>query len=52
MYKKLTEKERIELLTRENTLLKARLAKREADIDYIAMMCDLAVDEEVVDRAD
>ena len=48
MYKKLTEKERLDRLARENAALKARLAKREADLDYIAMMVDLTDDDEEV----
>ncbi len=37
-------------LMRENSLLKRRNAKLEADLEYIAMMTDVEIPEEEVDE--
>lgn len=41
-----TEKERLREAERENRMLRAQLAKATADLEYVAMMADVEMDEE------
>ena len=42
-----SEKERLRAAEKENLMLRAKLAKAAADLEYVAMMADVDMDEEV-----
>ena len=48
MFRFVTTNDRLRAAEAENAALRARLAQKEADIDYIAMMCDVELETEEV----
>ena len=42
-----SEKERLRKAERENQMLRAKLAKSTADLEYVAMMADVDMDDDV-----
>ncbi len=42
-----SEKERLRAAEQENLMLRAMLAKATADLEYVAMMADVDMDEDV-----
>ena len=52
MFRILSTNDRLRAAEAENAALRARLAQKEADIDYIAMMCDVELETEEVAATD
>ena len=46
----LSEKERLRQAERENQMLRSELAKANADLEYVAMMADVDMDQDEVDH--
>lgn len=46
----MSEKERLRAAENENRQLRAKLAKATADLEYVAMMADVDMDEEVIEN--
>ncbi len=52
MFKKLTTKDRVESLLKEQARLKASLLQKEADLEYLAMMMNVDLEESTEEIAD